>query len=59
MSKHKPARQAKKEQRDSSKTMSIISMGRPEPILTTGTNYRDIWYDNEFDHYTLPIDRLA
>ncbi|MBU9839360.1 phage portal protein [Rahnella aceris] len=59
MSKRKPSRQAKKEQPDRSKKMSIISMGRPEPILTTGTNYRDIWYDNEFDHYTLPIDRLA
>jgi len=43
MSKRKPSRQAKKEQPDRSKKMSIISMGRPEPILTTGTNYRDIW----------------
>lgn len=43
----------------SSKKMSIITLGKPEPILTTGTNYKDIWYDNEFDHYTQPIDRLA
>ncbi|ULR31959.1 phage portal protein [Dickeya fangzhongdai] len=39
--------------------MSIITFGKPEPVLTTGTDYRDVWYDNEFNHYTLPIDRLA
>lgn len=42
-----------------SKKMSIISFGKPEPILTTGTDYRDIWYDNGADHFTQPIDRLA
>ncbi|MDY4383898.1 phage portal protein [Pectobacterium brasiliense] len=41
------------------KKMSIITFGKPEPVLTTGTDYRDVWYDNNFDHYTLPIDRLA
>ncbi|MCI4032740.1 phage portal protein [Dickeya dianthicola] len=41
------------------KKMSIITFGKPEPVLTTGTDYRDVWYDNEFNHYTLPIDRLA
>ncbi|MEL5233802.1 phage portal protein, partial [Serratia ureilytica] len=39
--------------------MSITTLGKPEPVLTTGTDYREIWYDNDFDHYTLPIDRLA
>ncbi|EEO5077044.1 phage portal protein, partial [Salmonella enterica] len=28
-------------------------------VLTTGTDYRDIWYDNAADHFTQPIDRLA
>jgi PBSX family phage portal protein len=46
-----PGQQAKK--------MSIISFGNPEPILTTGTDYRDIWYDNAADHFTQPIERLA
>ncbi|CQJ45029.1 phage portal protein [Yersinia rohdei] len=39
--------------------MSIISLGKPEPVLTTGTDYQEIWYDNDFDHYSQPIDRLA
>jgi len=39
--------------------MSIITFDKPEPVLTTGTDYREIWYDNDFEHYTLPIDRLA
>ncbi len=39
--------------------MSIITFGKPEPVLTTGTDYRDIWYDNAADHFTQPIDRLA
>ncbi|WP_279050083.1 phage portal protein [Cedecea davisae] len=38
---------------------SVITFGEPEPILTTGTDYHNIWYDNEFDHWRLPIDRLA
>ena len=41
------------------KHMSIISFDKPEPILTTGTDYQDIRYDGDSDHYTLPIDRLA
>ena len=47
----KPASPAKK--------MSVLRFGNPEPVLTTGTDYRDVWYDNDADHYTLPIDRLA
>ncbi|WP_445496427.1 phage portal protein [Photorhabdus sp. SF281] len=39
--------------------MSLITLGKPEPILTTRTDYQNIWYDNDYDHYTLPIDRLA
>ncbi|MEQ1967596.1 phage portal protein [Xenorhabdus nematophila] len=39
--------------------MSLITLGKPEPILTTMTDYQKIWYDNDYDHYTLPIDRLA
>ncbi|MBP1037856.1 phage portal protein [Serratia fonticola] len=38
---------------------SVITFGEPEPILTTGTDYHNIWYDNESDHWRLPIDRLA
>lgn len=38
---------------------SVITFGEPEPILTTGTDYHNIWYDNDFDHWRLPIDRLA
>jgi len=38
---------------------SVITFGEPEPILTTGTDYHNIWYDNEYDHWQLPIDRLA
>lgn len=41
------------------KNMSIITLGKPEPILTTHTDYQNIWYDNEHDHYSLPIDRTA
>lgn len=56
----KKKRFVKREQRgDKSKKMSIISFGKPEPVLTTGTDYREIWYDNAADHYTQPIDRLA
>ncbi|UEM40066.1 phage portal protein [Pectobacterium aquaticum] len=38
---------------------SVITFGEPEPILTTGTDYHNIWYDNEYNHWRLPIDRLA
>ncbi|OJB82963.1 phage portal protein [Yersinia ruckeri] len=41
------------------KNMSIVSLGKPEPILTTGTDYKEIWYDSDFNHYSQPIDRLA
>ncbi|ELY4738154.1 phage portal protein [Cronobacter sakazakii] len=41
------------------RSMSILRFGKPEPVLTTGTDYRDVWYDNDAEHYTLPIDRLA
>ncbi|MDC9591206.1 phage portal protein [Xenorhabdus sp. XENO-10] len=43
----------------SQRKMSIITLGKPEPILTSMTDYQKIWYDNDYDHYTLPIDRLA
>lgn len=38
---------------------SVITFGEPEPLLTTGTDYHNIWYDNTFDHWQVPIDRLA
>lgn len=50
---------ARNKRGDKAKKMSIISFGKPEPVLTTGTDYRDIWYDNAADHFTQPIDRLA
>ncbi len=54
----------KKRYRKAAKTpttrkMSIITLGKPEPVLTTGTDYQEIWYDSNFNHYTQPIDRLA
>ncbi|MTC14040.1 phage portal protein [Providencia alcalifaciens] len=36
-----------------------ITLGKPEPILTTHTDYKNIWYDNKFDYWTPPIDREA
>lgn len=41
------------------KKMSIITFSKPEPVLTTGTDYNEIWYDSSANHYTQPIDRLA
>ncbi|EGC6343300.1 phage portal protein [Escherichia coli] len=38
---------------------STITFGQPEPVLTTGTDYHNIWYDNEYNHWQLPINRLA
>lgn len=38
---------------------SVITFGEPRPILTTGTDYYNIQYDNHYDHWKLPIDRLA
>lgn len=38
---------------------SVITFGEPEPILTTGTDYLNIWYENNYDHWSLPIDRMA
>ena len=52
-------RQAKRGPTPAARGMSIITFDKPEPILTTGTDYREIWYDNDFDHYRQPIDRLA
>lgn len=38
---------------------SVITFGKPEPILTTGTDYHNIWYNNDYDYWQLPIDRLS
>lgn len=38
---------------------SVITFGEPEPVLTDGTDYYNIWYDAEADYWRLPIDRLA
>lgn len=59
MKKNKRQMKRAPEKATSKRKMSIITFDKPEPILTTGTDYRDIWYDNDFDHYTQPIDRLA
>jgi PBSX family phage portal protein len=48
-----------KAQVQQAKKMSIITFGKPEPVLTTGTDYAEVWYDNTAGHFTLPIDRLA
>ncbi|ELY2525611.1 phage portal protein [Cronobacter sakazakii] len=49
----------RKGKNEPARKMSILRFGKPEPVLTTGTDYRDVWYDNDAQHYTLPIDRLA
>lgn len=36
-----------------------VFFGPPEMVLTSGTDYQDIWYDNTFDFWRQPIDRLA
>lgn len=38
---------------------STIFIGPPELVLTSGTDYQDVWYDNDYDHWTPPINRLA
>ncbi|EMH4132616.1 phage portal protein [Serratia marcescens] len=38
---------------------STIFIGPPELVLTSGTDYQDVWYDNDYDHWTPPISRLA
>lgn len=38
---------------------SSIFIGPPEMVLTSGTDYQDVWYDNDYDHWTPPISRLA
>lgn len=57
--KKKYAGQRDKSTPQPTKKMSVLRFGKPEPVLTTGTDYSDVWYDNEANHYTLPIDRLA
>lgn len=38
---------------------NVITFGKPQPILTTGTDYYNLRYDNQHDYWKLPIDRLA
>ncbi|CAI2498662.1 phage portal family protein [Serratia ficaria] len=38
---------------------STIFIGPPELVLTSGTDYQDVWYDNDYDHWTPPISRLS
>lgn len=40
-------------------TFSIVTTDTPMPVLTQGTQYHEIWYDNTYDHWRQPIDRLA
>lgn len=44
---------------DKFKKMSIFTFGKPEPVLATDTDNRDIWYDNAAAPFTQPIDRMA
>lgn len=44
---------------DGDRKMSIITFSKPEPILTTGTEYAGLTHDDDEDHYTPPINRLA
>ncbi|STV71164.1 Uncharacterised protein [Klebsiella michiganensis] len=61
MSKRKPIKRGKgpQTQNHSAGRGSVITFGAPEPILTTGTEYYNIQYDLQADHWRLPIDRLA
>lgn len=43
----------------SDRKMSIITFSKPEPILTTGTDYSGLTHDDDDAHYTPPINRLA
>ncbi|AVJ18305.1 MULTISPECIES: phage portal protein [Serratia] len=38
---------------------STIFIGPPELVLTSGTDYQEIWYDDSYDYWTPPINRLA
>ena len=44
---------------DNRRKMSIVSFGKPEPVLTTGTDYSGLVHDDDDGHYTPPINRLA
>ncbi|ECD9501408.1 phage portal protein [Salmonella enterica subsp. diarizonae] len=61
MSKRKSARLRKKAQTENFTPGrgNIITFGEPEPILTTGTEYINVWYNGSYDYWMLPIDRLA
>ncbi|HEQ1858116.1 TPA: phage portal protein [Providencia alcalifaciens] len=51
-------KQIGKEKKVTAKGFSIM-LGKPEPILTTHTDYQNIKYDNDDNHWTTPIDRQA
>lgn len=38
---------------------SVISFGKPQPILTTGTEYQQVTYNDSANWWQLPINRLA
>ncbi len=40
-------------------TGSGIFIGPPELVLTSGTDYQEVWFDGDYDHWTVPINRLA
>lgn len=55
----RPAMPARTAGHDSDRKMSIITFSKPEPILTTGTDYSGLVHDDDDGHYTPPINRLA
>ncbi|WP_411705637.1 phage portal protein [Edaphovirga cremea] len=57
--KNYPQKKSKDVQAFTANRRSVITFGEPEPLLTTGTDYHNIWYDNGWDHWSLPINRLA
>ncbi|WP_312156308.1 phage portal protein [Lelliottia nimipressuralis] len=40
-------------------SFSIVTTDVPMPVLTQGTQYHEIWYDDAVNHWRQPIDRLA
>lgn len=38
---------------------SIVTTDTPMPVLTQGTQYHEIWYDEAANYWRQPIDRLA
>lgn len=64
MSKYKRKKKKQHQQKEQfnatgSMGRNVISFGKPEPILTSGTEYTKVAYDTSQDYWQTPIDRVA